>query len=82
MNEWMNEWMSDQAGGCKDKDCFSSLIFWSVGFVFRGTTARTNAPNEHKNKLLNEKSNKYNGGIKAFSKYITQHEEPVSFKTW
>ena len=82
MNEWMNEWMSDQTGGCKDKDCFSSLIFWSVGFVFRGTTARTNAPNEHKNKLLNEKSNKYNGGIKAFSKYITQHEEPVSFKTW
>ena len=78
----MNEWMSDQTGGCKDKDCFSSLIFWSVGFVFRGTTARTNAPNEHKNKLLNEKTNKYNGGIKAFSKYITQHEEPVSFKTW
>ena len=74
--------MSDQTGGCKDKDCFSSLIFWSVGFVFRGTTARTtNAPNERKNKLLNEKSNKYNGGIKAFSKYITQHEEPVSFKT-
>ena len=57
MNEWMNEWTSDQTGGCKDKDCFSSLIFWSVGFVFRGTTARTNAPNEHKNKLLNEKSN-------------------------
>ena len=77
----MNEWMSDQTSGCKDKDCFSSLIFWSVGFVFRGTTARTNAPNEHKNKLLNEKSNT-NGGIKAFSKYITQHEEPVSFKTW
>ena len=49
--------MNDQTGGCKDKDCFSSLIFWSVGFVFRGTTARTNAPNEHKNKLLNEKSN-------------------------
>ena len=73
--------MSDQTGGCKDKDCFSLLIFWSVGFVFRGTTARTNAPNEHKNKLFNEKSNKYNGGIKAFSKYITQHEEPVSFKT-
>ena len=73
--------MSDQTGGCKDKDCFSSLIFWSVGFVFRGTTARTNAPNEHKNKLLNEKSNTNTMRNKSIFKYITQHEEPVSFKT-
>ena len=49
--------MNERTNRCKDKDCFSSLIFWSVGFVVRGTTTRTNAPNEHKNKLLNEKSN-------------------------
>ena len=45
--------MNERTNRCK----LMSLIFWSVGFVVRGTTARTNAPNEHKNKKLNEKSN-------------------------